>query len=806
MEIDGVGGGGGAQEEERSEGERGDRVDKFEEEEEAQMEEGELQQADAAAAAAAGGENESEDGGSEETSSTGGGPAADEDTVSFKLLSPLGGAYLEFTMSRGKKANVETNDELQTHLSNIFCYQMGIREAFEKAVSVSSWKDAPWTDVDQVGALIARLNKCIQCMVNLWKGQTRPVSESDWFKPDVTAGQLTKLSSFSFNRAVQNAAKLNKCYKAFSSQTYGETSYNQVQIILDKLELNERDVFVDLGSGVGHVITFVSGYTRVKRAVGIEINELPAVKATFMTTEFKNMMKWYGKKYRPFELIRGDFLHEEHKDLIIKEATVIFINNYMFDAQLMYHIKQMVMDMADGTRIICTKSLLEERNAEQDADKGRSRPVTGRTINRQTVDMMLDMAKFPLCELPVSWSKGESVKFYLFTVNHAKIEQIFQEANNSGQNSTRSGSAESNRENELEKSIADTINEVASSSKGGAHAGRKGAEVDVQMYSDDEDSDDEDYMIPATASRKWAGLKVQEKRRAADDEYTPAKKRSSTGASASRSTVSVSSASKRDQHKREDKKKDKPSSRSGRAAAAVSTSDHGMIKQEGSKKIKSEEGVAPHSRSSRATLEAVTLDPSNSMDRHLIEVRQQYMDFMTYLTTEEAKRRLLEEFHAQTVRKQELQARISQMVSCVEQLLNTGVQTLNARLQELEMTDVKCPADILANSKQIVTSHKDITLKVAAMESEVCGLETGLRTAVPYAQLLLEKLETVDLATDDDYDKIILAARAENAATAGEENELPSVQLPDHLLSPSGTPAARRPRARPRASQARRSG
>ncbi|GMT36915.1 hypothetical protein PFISCL1PPCAC_28212, partial [Pristionchus fissidentatus] len=228
-------------------------------------------------------------------------------------------------------------------------------------------------------------------------------------------------------RAVGNAAALNKCYDAFSSMTYGETSYSQMCMILDKLEINESDTFVDLGSGVGNVVTLAAAYTRVKRAVGIEINALPALKAEFMTTEFKKMSAWYGKKCRPFELIKGDFTHPSHYDLLTKEASIIFLNNYMFDEVLMHKIRELIKKMADGIRIICTKSLLEERNAEKEAEKGKTRPVTGRTINRHTVDSMLEMAKLPLCELPVSWSSGKLVKFYMFTVNRTKVSRLIYE-------------------------------------------------------------------------------------------------------------------------------------------------------------------------------------------------------------------------------------------------------------------------------------------------------------------------------------------------------------------------------------------
>lgn len=51
-------------------------------------------------------------------------------------------------------------------------------------------------------------------------------------------------------------------------------------------------------------------------------------------------MKWYGKRFRPFELHKGDFLDEKFRDLITKEATIILINNYAFTAELETRIKR----------------------------------------------------------------------------------------------------------------------------------------------------------------------------------------------------------------------------------------------------------------------------------------------------------------------------------------------------------------------------------------------------------------------------------------------------------------------------------
>lgn len=53
-----------------------------------------------------------------------------------------------------------------------------------------------------------------------------------------------------------------------------------------------------------------------------------------MKNEFERWLRWYGKKYQPFELHHDDFMKPEYRDLITNQATVIFINNYAFTADL----------------------------------------------------------------------------------------------------------------------------------------------------------------------------------------------------------------------------------------------------------------------------------------------------------------------------------------------------------------------------------------------------------------------------------------------------------------------------------------
>lgn len=142
---------------------------------------------------------------------------------------------------------------------------------------------------------------------------------------------LRQIITRSYNRAVDNEKALNKHYEAFSSQTYGETSYDRMQMIIEELQPKEADVFVDLGSGVGQLVVHMAGGSHVNKAIGIEIAQLPARFASKLEYEFKKYifnfsiriklkyfrwLNWFGKKYCNFQLDHGDFLDSKYRELI----------------------------------------------------------------------------------------------------------------------------------------------------------------------------------------------------------------------------------------------------------------------------------------------------------------------------------------------------------------------------------------------------------------------------------------------------------------------------------------------------------
>lgn len=66
-------------------------------------------------------------------------------------------------------------------------------------------------------------------------------------------------------------------------------------------------------------------------------------------------MRWYGKKYGDYRLIKGDFLTDEHREKIVS-ATIVFVNNFAFGPTVDHMLKERFADLKDGARIVSSKS------------------------------------------------------------------------------------------------------------------------------------------------------------------------------------------------------------------------------------------------------------------------------------------------------------------------------------------------------------------------------------------------------------------------------------------------------------------
>ena len=105
------------------------------------------------------------------------------------------------------------------------------------------------------------------------------ISALDSRRTRVTRPHLKHIITKCYNKSVKDPNELNH-YEAFTPEVYGETSFELICQILDKLHpISKENKFVDLGSGVGQVVLQVAALTDCSFSLGIEKASTPATYA-----------------------------------------------------------------------------------------------------------------------------------------------------------------------------------------------------------------------------------------------------------------------------------------------------------------------------------------------------------------------------------------------------------------------------------------------------------------------------------------------------------------------------------------------
>jgi [histone H3]-lysine79 N-trimethyltransferase len=206
------------------------------------------------------------------------------------------------------------------------------------------------SDYEMMRNFCDTFNKAIDSIKALEKGTSLPTKR--YTLP--SRNMLRHIVQQVYNYAVSEPEKLNQ-YEPFSPEVYGETSFELVCQMIDEINITQDDVFIDLGSGVGQVVLQVAASTKAKICIGIEKADVPSRYAENMNQMFRTWMKWFGKKYGEYQLLKGDFLADEHREKIMS-ATIVFVNNFAFGPNVDHSLKERFADLKDGAKIVSSKS------------------------------------------------------------------------------------------------------------------------------------------------------------------------------------------------------------------------------------------------------------------------------------------------------------------------------------------------------------------------------------------------------------------------------------------------------------------
>lgn len=185
--------------------------------------------------------------------------------------------------------------------------------------------------------------------------------------------------------------------------------------MIDQIPITCDDVFIDLGSGVGQVVLQMAAATPIKTCLGIERADVPSRYAENMDLSFRQQMRWFGKKFNEYTLIKGDFLADEHKEMI-NSASIVFVNNFAFGPTVDHQLKERFADLRDGARIVSSKSFC---------------PLNFRITERNLGDIgtIMHVSEMSPLRGSVSWT-GKPVSYYLHIMDRTKLERYFQRLKN----------------------------------------------------------------------------------------------------------------------------------------------------------------------------------------------------------------------------------------------------------------------------------------------------------------------------------------------------------------------------------------
>jgi len=131
--------------------------------------------------------------------------------------------------------------------------------------------------------------------------------------------------------------------------TYGEMLYPSVNKIINYLgDINENDVFYDLGSGIGKINLQFFLRTSIKKACGIEYSE---TRNKFSEQVYAQVKQEFPEILagRTLDCINGNFLQQD-----ISDATIIYACSTCYSDELLADIGRMIDEKCPNIRYIAS--------------------------------------------------------------------------------------------------------------------------------------------------------------------------------------------------------------------------------------------------------------------------------------------------------------------------------------------------------------------------------------------------------------------------------------------------------------------
>jgi hypothetical protein len=144
--------------------------------------------------------------------------------------------------------------------------------------------------------------------------------------------------------------------RANRATVYGELSAGGLRKLLRYLQLSGRDVFYDLGCGVGKLVAQVAAETPARKCVGIEIARSRWLHARFVADRLGGQGLI---RARHFELRNENFLDSD-----LADATVLYTCSTCFSARLMNRLARKIVTLNRRLTLVTFKQIPRRRRFE----------------------------------------------------------------------------------------------------------------------------------------------------------------------------------------------------------------------------------------------------------------------------------------------------------------------------------------------------------------------------------------------------------------------------------------------------------
>lgn len=122
----------------------------------------------------------------------------------------------------------------------------------------------------------------------------------------------------------------------------GEILYPSLNQILKNIILLKEDVFVDLGSGSGKIVSYVFLHSLVKQAIGIEVVPKLHHQAQWIANKMRKELPEFFENGRQLTFLQGDFLQMD-----LSMATILIINSTCFNQAMMIALGDIINKMTN---------------------------------------------------------------------------------------------------------------------------------------------------------------------------------------------------------------------------------------------------------------------------------------------------------------------------------------------------------------------------------------------------------------------------------------------------------------------------